>query len=124
MNITITGCRVEMTDEEWEDLVDAAGYGIGYWASEAEVDSVNHQYHVTEEAPSGDAGERGIKRILTKDHLERAIARLVSGDVEVDGGGRIAQDHTYVGYILHDDIDSDAADFIIQTAMFGKIVYG
>ena len=131
MNITSARHTVELTNEEFVDLVDTAGYGIAYWAAapcivDDEADPPTYTVNHPEE-PRAPREERlfdleksqpgdQLSTVLTPNDLARACEALLDGRVQV-------ADYI-VGYIRNDDIDSVAGDTIVQVAIFGKLVFG
>lgn len=120
MEVQASDVKVTLTHDEWDSLVDTAGYGINYWATgpcfvdeESETYSVRHEDYLV---------EGRARTTLTKADLERAIGRVLIGDAPVDGGGTVGS--WCAQYVRDDDIDSDAADVIVQLAIFGKVVFG
>lgn len=103
--------EVFLEDEDFLDIVDTAGYVIGYWAQKASVDSEKMTYTV-----HYDNGDSVVSRTISLNDMTVAIEKLLNAKVEC--GDRI------ISYIEEDDIDGDAADVIVQVAMFGRIVYG
>lgn len=123
--------KVETTVEVPDDfivdsIIDPAGYGIGYWAHSAHIDSVARTYTVTEQEPQMGDGIIAIDfdtlaQVLVdiayspryakwedwSEWAREAIAELQAGE-EFPGGS----------------IDSDLGDAIVQFAAFGSLVYG
>ena len=117
MQITID---FELDLEDFADIVDAAGYAIGYWADEAEY---VEPYHETDPEATYTVWCEGVKYILKKENFESAIIFISEGKIDVS--------HNVKSYILnaikHDDmgeIDAYAADAITQVACFGEVIYG
>lgn len=109
MKITSKGHTVELTDQEFYDIVETAGYGIGYWCRHAVVkDGCEYVVEDTE----GD----GTNHTVTKAGMERVMAAMLDGDIKI--GDYI------VGYIRQDEIDSEAADAIVQACCFDEVRYG
>ena len=111
-----------LTDTDFADLVDLAGYAIGYWVDEA---SYEEPYHETDPKPAYSiCCEEGTQIYeLHKEDFERAIALIAQDRVDVSNG--ICQDVMMA--IKEDDygyIDGYAIDAIVQVACFGEIVYG
>lgn len=94
------------------DLIDMAGYGIGYWAASAVIDDEAETYTVTEGDEFGD----GKVAVLTHASI------LYAANTIVGGGCDVRRD--IVNSIRERDADSDAADVVIQQAMFGEVIYG
>lgn len=118
MESTMT-LKVKLDSDDFLSIVDTAGYAIGYWAEEAEVDDSD------DSAPTYTvACEDGTEIYpLDKGGLEQAIRFIVEGRVTV--ADDIRNDVTSaikdndLGYI-----DGYAADAIIQVACFGELIYG
>lgn len=103
-----------LTEQDFQYIVDTAGYVIGYWASEAQV---YPSKYVVWEAEEHEAYE------LCPVHIEQAMIAIANGTADV--ARRIRNKIT--DFILnkkYDVIDSESADVIIQVAAFGEIVYG
>lgn len=94
------------------DLIDAAGYGIGYWAGIGQVDPEEQTYTVTvsDEFP---AENRNGPYIVTFQQLTEAWAALAAE-------GRLTRD----GCAFLDGCDSNDADLIVQRTCFGTVVFG
>lgn len=112
----------ELTVDDFADIVDTAGYAIGYWADEAEYDE---PYHADDpEATYAISCEEGTQIYeLTKQDIERAIAMIFDNRVSTCPSIRddvsLAIKESDMGYI-----DAYAADAIIQVACFGEVIYG
>lgn len=114
---------VEIPEGFIEDaIIDTAGYGIGYWASAAQVDSDRSEYVVTED-------ETGKVFTLTYAELADAFLDLALGDAPVGSDYQgwafealqeIRAGEQYPG----GSIDAPTADIIVQWAAFGEVVYG
>ena len=106
----------ELTSSDFADIIDTAGYAIGYWADEAEYDSVSDTYSVSCE-------EGAEIHTICKSDAERAMALIaedridIAGDIRDDVMTAIREkDYSY--------IDGYASDAIVQVACFKEIVYG
>jgi hypothetical protein len=107
-------------------VIDPAGYGIGYWATAAEIDEVTRTYTVTEEEP--DEGE-GVY-VLTFDQIAHALVDVALGNSDagvgdysqwaMEGLTELQAGEQFPG----GSIDSLTADVIIQHAIFGELKYG
>lgn len=101
-----------ITEEDIEDIIDTAGYGIGYWAKRAIVG--DDYYEVVD--------EDGVCHKLTYGDICKGINRwyITDGNIPYDimefNGNNIGLDTGM--------IDSEMADMIIQYACFGEIIYG
>ena len=99
------------TDEVW-NLIEQAGYGISYWADEAEIDEEAFTYRVVE---ADDDDSQG--KTLTHTQIRRAFNDLRAAGYMPDF---VEQE------IAEDDIclDAEVGDRVIKWAMFGQLVYG
>lgn len=106
-----------LTDEDVINLLDCAGYGIGYWAITATVDEDAKTYRVIESGAELDDGETPEDKTLTFDQLREAFNILATKDLLPDWQMR---------EIANDDLgfDSLVGDITVQQAMFGEIIYG
>jgi hypothetical protein len=118
-----------ISQESLDSIIEQAGYGIGYWAESAEVDSDAKTYTVYEQEAQDD-DNKGVYTIPF-DKLHETYWRIVAGeysmayrvrkyflDAALDGAANEEED------IDAGHIDSEAADVLIQIAAFGEIVYG
>jgi hypothetical protein len=106
--------------EFFEDLLDTAGYGIGYWAESGSIELKDEDgdeiiYRVKE--------QEGDEFVITKQDLESVISEVVSGRLQV---GKVLKNDLALLCLGDDDIDIDAtdADTLIQLACFREVVYG
>lgn len=98
-----------ITDEDIGDIIDTAGYGIGYWAKSAVVDDENGLYIITDE-------DDQVYELRYVD-----IVRGVKMYIE---NGNKPYNIIYENGVDTCNIDSVVADMIIQYACFGEIIYG
>lgn len=107
--------------EMFDDVIDCAGYGIGYWATSATVDGV--LYTITWDGSdfADDSPSATGKKTLTYSMIGEAIETLQSHKYSAR-----ADLHTQLNEWLngHECMDSDLADVIIQIALFGELIYG
>ncbi|WJN63481.1 hypothetical protein [Streptomyces phage phiScoe56] len=122
-----------VTDENVQDIIDTAAYGgITYWAGEPTREDFDalpegKEYTIREE---GDDPDDAVVHYLSKDQVRRAYAKLLDP-------GQEYVNRTIHGYILDSwrnrtdedgidcgDIDADAADVIVQVALFDEVRYG
>lgn len=102
------------------DLVDAAGYGIT-WADQAYLDEDAQTYTLDlDEDAAQEAGKSQVT--LTFQDIQAALAKLAQG-------GLAHQVITQACQVALEapgeaDLDSEAADCIIQVAVFGDVVFG
>ncbi|AKY03826.1 hypothetical protein AVT29_gp71 [Streptomyces phage Amela] len=117
-----------ITDENAQDIIDTAAYGgITYWA----IEPTQKDFA---DAPEGTAatirdGEEDQVHYLTLDQVKKAYRKLLKNEPRIVG----PQVHGYIkdSWAERDEdgidcgyIDADAADVIVQVAIFGEIVYG
>ena len=113
----------DLSQEDFDGIIEMAGYGVGYWASDMEstheekgeqvIDCIGchftdsgdgKKYFITREMMEQAVLDLHVKSPLN-DYYQRAISLLViSGDSS--------------------DLGSDIADALVQQACFGKVVYG
>lgn len=115
-NVSVT-INHAVTDDDMATLVEMAGFGIAFWAYNAQWD--DDTYTVWYEDIEGDP------TTMTK--------RSASGQELADALAYIAQESNgYVGdyarsYLREGDaghIDSELADAVVQQALFGRQIYG
>ena len=106
--------------ELFGNLIEDAGYTIGYWAEEATHDEAKQTYAVTIQEEYADEYE---SKTLTYQDLLDASKKLASGVIKVN-----SQTKSVCQAIISDpsdvDYDADDADVIVQVAMFGDIIFG
>lgn len=107
--------EVSMSKQDFEDVVDIAGYGINYWVKKAVVDTDNLTYTIQYENPDD---EGYLTATLTNNDLEKAWARIITEPI----CAQYIREYFLDGDV--GDIDATAGDVLIQIALFGKIVYG
>lgn len=100
--------ELNIRDEDIEDIIDAASFGIDYWAQRAVVDDENKLYTITDEDD----------QVYELRHVD--IVRGVKMYIE---NGNKPYNIIFDGEIDTCQIDAVVADMIIQYACFGEIVY-
>lgn len=102
------------------DLVDAAGYGVT-WAVEGSLDEDAQTYTLTLDEDA--AEEAGKPRVtVTFQDIQAALAKVAQGEATppvIAQACQVALDNPGEA-----DIDSETADFVIQVAVFGEVVFG
>lgn len=112
---------LELTADDFADIVDAACMAIGYWARNTEfIEPYNEN-----DPPSTltVVCDEGRIHLLTAPLIEEAMSKIVENKIEVSNSTR----NDVTRSIKENDmsyIDANAADAIIQVACFGEIVYG
>ncbi len=108
---------VRLSDEDVINLLDCAGYGIGYWAASATVDEKAKTYRVIEGSEELADDETPADKTLTFDQLRDAFSTLASNNQLPDWQIREITDGDLC-------FDSMVGDITVQQAMFGKVVFG
>lgn len=117
--VTLT-VDLKLDNEFFEDLLDTAGYGIGYWAESASIELRDEDddevfYRVSE--------QDGEEFLITKDDMEATICDIVSGKL-ADVNQSLKNDLALLCLGDDDiDIDATAADQLIQFACFKELRY-
>lgn len=115
MKFKIEKVTVELTDQEFLDVVDTAGYGITYWAvAPCVVDDEKVTYTVQFEDLDNPESLRRVT--IDKSDIERAWAAMIT-----------ERPTAYTDQFLDGDVgevDAAGADCLIQWALWGKVVYG
>lgn len=107
--------------ELFEDILDAAGYGIGYWAESGSIELVSDD---SEELIYRIKQQDGREFVITRDDMQATICKIVS-DNELEVNRVLKNDLTLLCLGDEDpDIDAIAADVLIQLTCFGELVYG
>ncbi|MFJ2662631.1 hypothetical protein [Arthrobacter koreensis] len=109
--------RIRMSDEDVANLIDCAGYGIGYWTRTAEFDRDTKTYRVVEGHEELPKDEEPADKTLTFADIRRAFAELASEGLLPDWQMREIREND-LGF------DATVADMTIQKAVFGKITFG
>lgn len=108
---------IKLTDQDVENLIDCAGYGIAYWAASGELDRTAKTYRVIESSIELGEDETPLDKTLTFDEIRDAFALLASRDKFPDWQMREIEDKDLA-------FDAHTADMTIQQAMFNEIVFG
>jgi hypothetical protein len=121
--------HANLTDQNIADMLDAAGYGIGYWADWATVDEAARTYTVMPHEDPNEDKEPG-QIVVTFDQIAEAFNKLLNNEPELLIGSMV---HRYFLYAYADrdsngidagHIDAEAADVLVQVALWGEVVYG
>jgi hypothetical protein len=106
-----------------EEVIETAGYGIGYWARTAHHDGLAETYTLSwdgsdfEDNDPNSAGEH----LLDYSDIAKAIEALYSHTYSVRSDLHTQLNEWLIG---EESMDSDLADVIIQVALFDEIIYG
>ena len=111
-----------LSDEELDGILEMAGYGCNYWADKLDYKTVDGKLvatiHDAEEESEFD---------FTKDCLERAIVKIASAKTVKEVGlsdDRRAMVYEYILNPENNVCDADMADWFVQTAVHGEVIYG
>ena len=111
-----------LSDEELDGILEMAGYGCNYWADELDYKTVNGKFvgtiHDVEEESEFD---------FTKDCIEKAIVKIAGAKTVNEVGlsdDRRAMVYEYIINPENNVCDADMADWFIQTAIHGEVIYG
>lgn len=122
---------VEVSDETIGDMLDAAGYGIGYWATKLEkLLDAQQTVEVTESAVAS-GGDEDVVHRTNYATLRETFGKLATPGQDLVGEWvydyfRQAVEHRdpETSEIDATFIDSSAADAWVQVAIFGEVVFG
>lgn len=101
---------VVLTQGDFEDLADLAGYSIGYWADSAHLEP--DQYTIVEE-------DSGAMHMIPRVRMEQVMTQVAAGGYEVTEGLREAVRSGDLG-----ELDGGDVDALFQLCAFGEVVYG
>lgn len=106
-----------LSDEDIINLIDCAGYGIGYWAPRAELNKTAKTYRVIGSREDLAAGEARLDKTVSYNEIRQAFATLAKTGLLPDWQMREIADNELA-------FDSMVGDMTIQQAVFGEIIYG
>ena len=113
----------KLTEEDIDDIMDTALYGINYWCSEAEIVGERLGDYASDQISRGgtlkmyDAESDDVWELTLEKFLKGFKLWVANGDDEY---GALQSD----GTVDTGEIDSAMADMIIQYALFDEIVFG
>ena len=110
-----------LDNEMFEDVIDCAGYGIGYWAHTATIDGVLYKITWDGEDFEDSSPYATGKKTLTYSMIGEAIEKLHTHSIEIRGDLHTQLNEWLMG---EESMDSDLADVIIQIALFDDVIYG
>lgn len=127
-NFTTVKVEVEyaVPDSDIQELVEMAGYGISYWASElTDIDGVVLVKDVEEGGYNGE----GDEYVTTYAKLAEVLVKIGNGELYSNvasyaGAYLAALKSTTDAKYATEHIDSDLADQVLQYALFGDVIYG
>ena len=102
-----------LPQDEFDGIIETAGYGVGYWASSME--------HADDGCHFTDAGD-GRKFFVTREMLEQAALDLYVKSPLNDYYQNAIRQLVVKGD--SSDVGSDIADALVQQACFGQVIYG
>jgi len=110
---------------DFDCIIEMAGYGVGYWASEMESifeeDSVETEFPHRTGCHFTDSGD-GKKYFVTPEMMEQAAL-----DLHIKSPLNDYYQSAIKLLVMEgdtSDVGSDIADALVQQACFGKVVYG
>jgi hypothetical protein len=107
--------------EQVADLIDEAGYFIGYWAVKGTHDTEAQTYAIKlDEDAAEEFGESKV--VITYAQIDEAIRKLAKGGIIRSDLTEQAQ--AYVSEPGDADLDAEFADCAVQVAIFGEVVFG
>jgi len=116
---------VELTDDDFETIIDMAGYGIDGWSRWAEHDDEKHTYTVHFwEDPDVESPMKSVT--LSYRQIGEALVKLASNPGRYNVGTGSVLGEYLLGWLRSQDaadIDSDVADAVIQVAIFNTVQY-
>lgn len=127
MTVVSVEISVDVSDEEITDMIDIAGYGIGYWCERGVVNENTRQYVVTpdEEARQDPAMSKDF--IINFDDIVRVLVEIGTGKHDVGYPREYAQGWLAEKVKSGEDsgnLDSTIMDCVIQVCAFGEVVFG
>jgi len=112
--VTLT-LEVAITDSEIEEIIEDAGYVQHGWNLGGHIDSDNRTFTCTY-----DDGEEVLEASCTFDDIIDAIGKMAQTRMTVISD--LAYKFTEGSFA--GDMDAEDYDCIVQTALFGDVVYG
>ena len=104
--------KINITEEDIECIIEMAGYGIGYWCSEAAEREDGYDVY--------DVEEEKWYYLDYEDILEGIKMYIENGNHPYS----IVNNDDLLGCsIASENIDAEVADMIIQYCCFGQIIY-
>lgn len=113
---------VDVSDSDVEDMLDSAGYGIGYWCERGVIDRDKRTYTVTPDEEARFYEEYRKDFVIGFDDIVRTLLEIAVGKHKVGYPREYAQK-----WLVDKDgghLDSDIMDVTIQIACFGEVVFG
>lgn len=113
-------------DSDIQELVEMAGYGIGYWAAElTDVDGVIIVKDVEEGGYNGEGDEYATTYAKLADVLVKiGVGQLDSNVSEYARVYLSELNNPTEAKYASGNFDSDLGDQVLQYALFGEVIYG
>lgn len=108
---------LDVPDQVIEDIIDGAGYAIGYWVESARHDPQAKTYTLIE-------SETGEEYKMSYQDIVDALSKVVTREVRVRSDIREAIVLDLVDYNNASRMDAEVYDVVIQIACLGDITYG
>ncbi len=112
-----------ISSEMVSELIETAGYSIGYWATSATADQKAQTLDLSWNGSDFDYDSPAVigERTLTFVDIAKAIEKVAKGNAGVNSS-IVEQANQWLNGEF--TLDGDLADVVIQTAVFDEIVYG
>lgn len=114
---------MKFTDEQAQEVIDSAAYGMTYWARSAEPEDWAGGGDLVFYETSDYEDEEDVLHRVTYAQIKRAFYKVHRGFV------RTSSDlHDQFNEAVREGepglIDSACADIVVQVAIYGEVVYG
>jgi hypothetical protein len=121
-----------ISDQTMVDMLDAAGYGIGYWARSLEdTHDAAETVIVVERGDIHGPDDQDVEHRTNYATLRDAFRKLAAPDQDYVGStihgyfwDAVKERDESTGEIDAGHIDSDAADCLVQVALFNEVRFG
>ena len=111
--------KFKLTKDQYDEIIDMAGFGVGYWASA--MRSTKKGCYFTED-------ETGSKYFVTRKRMEKAILEIFMSRGVYEWGNLGAYYLSAIDLLVTQgctgDCGSDISEVIIQQACFRSVLYG
>ena len=118
---------VDVSDEDIVEMIDIAGYGIGYWCERGVVDENKRQYVVTPDVEARQDTTMANDFVINFDDIVRVLVEVATGKHDVGYPREYAQAWLAEKIKSGEDsgnLDSTIMDCVIQICAFGEVVFG
>ena len=127
MTVISVAISLDVSDEEITDMIDTAGYGIGYWCERGVVDANTRQYTVTPDLEARQDPAMAQDFVINFDDIVRVLVEIATGKHDVGYPREYAQawlaDKVKSG-VDGGNLDSTIMDCVIQVCAYGEVVFG